>query len=205
MSASFIPVATAGANHRFGLQFSDVLAGDTATTRAGVLLQVDLGRVRAELSGIHVFFAEIPPCFSVVDFQREADGRFRFVRSGDFLLHGTRFDTEIEDLRVFFAAIEQESEDTLRDLSDDIVERTGLQLGESVDLVPIPAETDARPALEWRIGEPCWWQSRRESDFAVDGPEWVYAGSITSNYYFGKIMAFYHPNTGLLRQIFECT
>lgn len=174
--------------HRLGLRLADVLTNPPGIpVRAGVLLSLDLGAVRPELAGIAIPFLELPPCGDRVVLERADDGRWTLTDQ-DYA----------EDLASFWQVLEQETEDSLQDLADDLASE-GIPLGSPVALEPSDDPSYMTP-LGWEIGpEVRWLQYDRGN------PPEHYCGSVSSDYYFGTVHAFYDPETKVCTLEFECT
>ena len=174
--------------HRFGLRLDDMLTnGPSTPIRAGVLLALDLGAVRDELAGVVIPFLEVPPCGDLVRLKREADGRWTVVDQD--------YASSVEEM---WAVFEEETEDSLVDLAGDLADE-GLPPGSAVAFEP-SSEGEFQSPLGWEIGEEIRWvQADRGHD-----PE-QYCGSVTSDYYFGTLHAFYDPVAEVCTLAFECT
>lgn len=174
--------------HRIGLRLSDVLTNPpTEAVRAGVLLTLDLAAVKPEWAGTVIPFLELPVCGDLVRLQRAGDGRWTLVDQ-DFA----------SDLESFWVTLEEETEDSMLDLAEDLADE-GMPLGSHVALEESDEGSFQRP-VGWEIGDPIRWLQYDRGFEAAD-----YCGSVSSDYYFGTVHAFWFPETGMLHLHFECT
>ena len=169
--------------------------GDRLTTQlteapelpVGVLLTLDLGRVRDDLAGTPAVFLELPMCTTTVDLLRTDDGRYRLAGA------------QAGDPQAFWEEVETESGTPFRKLMqlDDELGELGL---------PVVLVEGSRGLVKWRHGDQVHWlQAAREADYQVDGADWVFAGTVSSEAYVGCLHAFFNPSTDHLRLIRETT
>lgn len=173
--------------HTAAVPLTALLSNAPEGARATAMLVLDLGEIDAAHRGVLVPFLELPSCATTVDLGPGAGGKPQVVDA-------------YSGLPQLWEDMAQELEDSIADCEDDFTEESGISLGGRVALV------EGSGVLNWRHGDEVdWWQSETEADFGVDGPEWVYAGTVSGDYCFGCVHAFYNTATKVVRNIFECT
>ena len=175
--------------HRAAVPLAALVEEAPAGTRASALLVLDLGQVRPDLRGTRVPFLELPACATVVDIAPADGGRFRITGAA------------MGGVAQLWEDIEDELEEPLQDLIEDFIGETGLAPGDPAALI------EGRGPMTWRHGPAVdWWQGSTEADAGLDdGGDWVYAGAVTSDFYFGCVHAFYDAASGAIRNVYECT
>ena len=171
---------------RLGDDLGYLIDGAPPNMPRGVLLTIDMGRVHETLAGIPAVFVELPMQGGTVDLRLRADRRYELAGEA------------AEDAGAFFASLGREKPTPFRQLRK-------IDAGE--DGAGVPAglrEQKYESILIYHHGPRVpWVGSLRAVDHGVDGPEWRYVGTVTSEAYIGRVHAFYAAERALLRVIHD--
>lgn len=166
--------------------------------KAGVMVALDLGQVAPEHRGVVIPIVQLPVCFASVDFQRQSDGRFAYVK------HEGRGASD--GLTGLTDAIASQVKTCVRDKEATVRSRFGIALRGFAEPVASKEYENKEGGVGWCFGSDVFWaQARTREGYGVPAPAWIYAGLVECAFVPGYHFSFYEPKSGRLRQVVEMT